>query len=200
MSELLAAAKEVCEWLDHEAFRSCVVGGLAVQRWGEPRLTRDVDLTVMAQIGSEGPIVDACLARFSARLHDAREFALRHRVVLVRASNGVDLDLALGASSFELGSLTRATSHEFAPGCVLPTCSAEDLIVHKSVAGRPQDVADIRGIVNRQRGKLDLAYVRRWLAVFAEIKNEPDLGRPFQDALKAAVAAATKRKTPRRTR
>ena len=70
-------------------------------------------------------------------------------------------------------------------------------IVHKSVAGRPQDIADIKGIVNRQRPKLDLAYVRHWLATFAEIKDDPDLGRPFEDALKAAAAAAAKRKTPR---
>jgi Nucleotidyl transferase AbiEii toxin, Type IV TA system len=189
VSELLAAAQEVCEWLDEKAFRSCVIGGLAVQRWGEPRFTRDVDLTVMAEIGSEQAIADACLARFSARLDGARDFALRYRVVLVRASNGVDLDLALGASSFEIGSLARATPHEFARGCVLRTCSAEDLIVHKSVAGRPQDVADIRGIVNRQRARLDLPFVRRWLATFAELKDDPDLERPFEDALKAAAAA-----------
>ena len=197
MSDVLAAAKEVCEWLDAERFRSCVIGGLAVQRWGEPRLTRDVDLTVMAEIGREEAIVDACLARFAARMQDARDFALRHRVLLVRAGNGVDLDLALGASSFEIGSLAHATTHEFASGCVLRTCSAEDLIVHKSVAARPRDIADINGIVNRQAGKLDLAYVRRWLRLFAEIKEDPDLARPFDEALKAATAAAAKRKKAR---
>ena len=192
MSELLAAAKEICDWLERERYRSCVIGGLAVQRWGEPRLTRDVDITVMAEIGSEEPIVDACLARFSARLHDARDFALQHRVVLIRSSNGVDLDLALGASSFEIDSLTRATPHEYAPGYVLRTCSAEDLIVHKSVAGRHQDLADINGIVNRRHAKLDLAYIRHWLVIFAEIKNDPELARPFEEALKTAAASAAK--------
>lgn len=115
MIDLLAAAKEVCGWLDEQGFRSCLIGGLAVQRWGEPRLTRDVDVTVIAEVGAEEPIVEACLGRFSPRRADARDFALRHRVALVRASNGVGLDLALGASSFEIASVTRATSHEFAP-------------------------------------------------------------------------------------
>lgn len=199
MSALLEAAKEVCEWLDGQRLGSCLIGGLAVQRWGEPRLTRDIDVTVIVKIGHEQPVVDACLARFSARLDDARDFALRHRVVLIRAVNGVPLDLALGASSFEIGSVARASAHEFAPGYVLRTCSAEDLIVHKSVAGRPQDIADIRGVVQRQRGRLELAYVRKWLKAFAKIKGEPDLARPFEEAVKAAAATATtaKRRKPR---
>jgi hypothetical protein len=197
MSELLAAAMEVCEWLDQQGFRSCVIGGLAAQRWGEPRLTGDVDVTVVAEIGTEEPIVDACLARFAARGDDPREFALRYRVVRIRASNGVDIDVALGASSFEIASIARATPYEFEPGCVLRTCSADDLIVHKAVAGRNQDLLDIKGIVNRQLGKLNLVYIRRWLATFAEITENPDLARPFEEALKAAEAIAAKRKKPR---
>ncbi len=194
MNRLLGAAKEICEWLDSRSFRSCLIGGMAVQRWGEPRLTRDVDLTVLAEIGSEERIVDACLGRFAARTQDARSFALQNRVLLIRSSNGVDLDLALGASGFEVDSLNRATPHEFAPGYVLRTCSAEDLIVHKSVAGRPRDIADLQGIVRRQHANLDLPYIRRLLAIFAEIKNDPELARPFEEALRAS---ATRRDAPR---
>ena len=51
------------------------------------------------------------------------------------------------------------TPHEFEPGCVLRTCSADDLIVHKAIAGRTQDILDIKGVVNRQIGKLDRAYL-----------------------------------------
>lgn len=48
MSQLLFAAKEVSEWLDAQG-----IGGLAVQRWGEPRLTHGVDFTVLAELGCE---------------------------------------------------------------------------------------------------------------------------------------------------
>ena len=185
MNALLDAAKEICDWLDSRAFRSCLIGGMAVQRWGEPRLTRDVDLTVMAEIGSEERIVDACLGGFAARIRDARSFALQNRVLLIRSSNAVDLDLALGASAFEIDSLDRATHHEFAPGYVLRTCSAEDLIVHKAVAGRPRDIADLQSIVRRQFANLDVPYIRRLLPIFAEIKNDPDLARPFEEELAA---------------
>lgn len=57
MSALLEAAKEVCEWVDGQRLASCVIGGLAVQRWGEPRLTRD-DLVESPQgvVGEEAVV------------------------------------------------------------------------------------------------------------------------------------------------
>lgn len=195
MTELLAAAREVFEWLDDNGMQSCLIGGLAVQRWGEPRLTRDVDLTVLAQLGSEEAIVDALLRQFRPRLEDARAFALQARILLLQASNGVPVDLALGATSFEADCIRRATAHEFLPGCRLPTCTAEDLILHKAVAARPQDIADIRGIVARQHGNLDLTRIRHWLQTFADVKEDPDLALPFEDALRAAATVVSRRKT-----
>ncbi len=52
---------------------------------------------------------------------------------------------------------------------VVRLCSAEDLIIHKAVAGRPQDLRDIEGIVYRQGPMLDATTVRRWLGAFAEV-------------------------------
>jgi predicted nucleotidyltransferase len=183
---LFAAAASLFESMDDCGFRSCLIGGLAVERWGEPRLTRDVDATVLAEYGQEAPVVDALLARFTPRRPDAREFALLHRVLLLRAGNGVDLDVSLAAFDFEREVLDRATAHEFEPGISLRTCSAEDLIVYKAVAGRPRDISDIETVVIRQARRLDVERVRRWLHVFAELKEDPDLGRPFEEALRKA--------------
>jgi len=197
MTNLFAAAKEVFDWLEGHHVPACLIGALAVQRWGAPRLTDDVDLTVIAEIGEEERIVDICLEKFRPRRNDARKFALQYRVVVLYASNGVPVDVALGATFFEAECVKRATPYEFEPGFVLPTCSAEDLLIHKAFAGRPRDMDDLPRIVNRQLGKLDLARIRRWLKVLAEVKEDPDLARPFEDALKAAEAIATKRKKPR---
>ena len=78
----------------------CIIGGLAVQRWGEPRLTRDVDLTLLTGIGREEAFVRPLLQHFSGRLPDALAFALDNRVLLIRASNGKDIDISLGALEF----------------------------------------------------------------------------------------------------
>jgi predicted nucleotidyltransferase len=183
MTPLVAAARELIHFLDAAGFKTCLIGGLVVQRWGEPRLTRDVDATVLADYGTEARVIDAVLGHFAARRPDALEFALANRILLVRASNGVDLDLSLAAFDFEREALDRATPYEFEPGVGLLTCSAEDLIVYKAVAARPRDVEDIRTVVIRQGRRLDVDRVRRWLQVFAELKEDPDLARPFEDAL-----------------
>jgi hypothetical protein len=194
LSQLLLAAKEILDWLDDQNVDGCLIGGLAVQRWGEPRFTHDVDLTVLAEFGSEAQIVDILFQKLASRIDGAREFALRHRVALLRASNGVDIDIALGATSFEVESFRRASIFEFAPGLILRTCSAEDLLVHKVVAGRPQDIADIRGIINRQSDKLNLNLIRKWLKIFSEAKEDANLARPFEVALKDAQAVAKRSK------
>ncbi len=65
------------------ARNTCFIGGLAVQRWGEPRQTRDVDLTLLTGFGTERPFVDELLDAFDARLSDAATFAM-HRCVAGR--------------------------------------------------------------------------------------------------------------------
>lgn len=127
-----------------------------MQRWGEPRFTRDADLTLLTGFGSEGSFIASLLEGFDARREDAAEFALRARVVLLRAANGVDLDVALGALPFEERSIERASDYEFLRNALLPTCSAEDLVVHKVFAGRDRDWGDVQGIVSRQGRKLDV--------------------------------------------
>jgi len=37
MNSLLKAAKEVAEFMTVRRWEFCIIGGLAVQRWGEPR-------------------------------------------------------------------------------------------------------------------------------------------------------------------
>lgn len=107
---VLAAAGEVQRFCQDQAWRFCLIGGIAVQRWGEPRLTQDVALTILAGFGREGPVVDALLEAFAARRQDARPFAVQHRVLLLRTGSGVDIDVALGALPFEERTIQRASS------------------------------------------------------------------------------------------
>lgn len=106
-----------------------MIGGLAVQRWREPRFTQDADLTVRAPLGSESQILDALLQRFQPREPDARTHALDYRVLLISASNGVSLDISLAALPFEEEVLERASTWREIDGVPLVTCSAEDLVI-----------------------------------------------------------------------
>jgi hypothetical protein len=176
MNAIFEAARELQDFCRSRLWRSCIIGGLAVQRWGEPRLTRDVDLTLLTGFGNEPAFVDALLGAFRPRLPDARDFALRNRVVLLASSGGVPLDVALGAMPFEEAAVGRATPFRIAPGVDLVTCGAEDLLVMKAFAGRPRDWLDIEGIVARQGPRLDVGLVFRELDPLLELKDDAETG------------------------
>lgn len=100
MKAVFSAAVEIQAFCLMKRYRFCFIGGLAVARWGEPRFTEDADLTLMTGWGGEVPYVETLLSAFESRIPDARPFALENRVLLLRAGNGVALDIALGALPF----------------------------------------------------------------------------------------------------
>ena len=122
------------EFLGRAGGRFCFIGGVALQRWGQPRLTQDVDLTLLCAPGEEATAIDRLLVKFEGRLPDARAFALRTRVRLLRSDSGVGINVSLGAIPFEQRCVGRASEFDFGAGFRLLTCSAEDLIVLKAFA------------------------------------------------------------------
>lgn len=63
MIELFREAQTVQRFLTDRGWPFCFIGGVALQHWGEPRVTRDLDLTVFTGFGGEAPVVDALLAQ-----------------------------------------------------------------------------------------------------------------------------------------
>jgi len=170
---LYEAAQFLQHFCEERAWPHCFIGGLAVQRWGEPRYTQDADLTLFTDFIHDEEYTDALLAVLLPRRSDAREFALRHRVILARHANGVSLDIGLGGLPFEAASISRSSLWHAAEGCHLRTCSAEDLIVHKAFAGRDLDWLDVTRILQRQGRNLDLPFIERELAPLLDLKEEP---------------------------
>lgn len=175
MKDLLRTARLVQDFLDQQGWRSCIIGGLAVLRWGEPRLTVDVDVTLLTGWGHEEPFVDVLLRRFQSRLSNPREFALRHRVMLLHADDGTSIDLALGGLPFEERAVNRASDFPFLADVSLRTCSAEDLVIMKAFAARDQDWVDLKGILVRQAGRLDWPLIYSELEPLCAAKEAPDI-------------------------
>jgi hypothetical protein len=178
LNPLVAAAVEIQADCRARGWRFCVIGGFAVLRWGEPRATRDIDMTLLTGFGEEEPYVDALLRGYKPRIEDARAFALRHRVLLLDSSNGTPLDIALGAMPFEERMVGRASEWEIEAGSPVLTCGAEDLIVLKAFAARERDWLDIEGVVARQGARLDERLIWQELTPLLELKGTPgDTGR-----------------------
>lgn len=174
MNLVLDAASDLQLFCEERGWQACIIGGVAIQRWGEPRVTRDVDVTLLTGFGQEEKFVDALLARYKSRISGAREFGLLNRVVLLRSTNGVGLDVALAGLPFEKGVVRRSSLSEFEPGRWLRTCSAEDLVVMKAFAGRPQDWIDVERIIIRQGDKLDWKLIQSELKPLCELKEAPE--------------------------
>lgn len=174
MNILFEAAREIGSFKTERDWKFCVIAGLAVARWGEPRATLVADLTLLTGWGNEEAYVRALLSHFPARIPDAAEFAIARRILLIKATNGVDIDIALGALPFEEEMIQRAAEQHFAPGGSLPCCTAEDLVIMKSFADRPRDWLDVQGIVARQ-SNLDRDYILEHLATLSGLKEAPEI-------------------------
>jgi hypothetical protein len=157
-----------------------IIGGFAVQRWGQPRLTRDVDFTILLPPGAEEPILREIAAAFPPRIEDAVAFALEHRVLPVEVPGGSEADLSLGLRGYEEAVIARVIAYDLGEGREVCLCSAEDLVIHKALAGRPQDVVDVEGVVARQGKALDVAYVRQWLRELARVADDPEIAVRFE--------------------
>lgn len=180
---LIDAAAEVARFLEQLKIPYAIIGGLALQHWGEPRMTRDVDITVLVPSQELVPFIDTIIAKFHPRFPDAREFALRHRVLLLQSEDRIPIDISLGIPGYEEEALQRAVEVDFPGAGKLRLMGPEDLIIHKCVAGRPRDLEDVEGILIRQRLKIDAQLVRNWLESFQPLVDTHDPLEFFERAL-----------------
>ena len=126
---LFASAFQFQQTLTTVGFHFCFIGGIVLQRWGEPRFTRDIDLTLLCPFGDESYIAAALEPLLVSRIASPREFAAETRIYLGQLSNGTPVDIALGGLPFEERAVGRATRYAFSDDIALLTCSAEDLVV-----------------------------------------------------------------------
>jgi len=153
----------------------CIIGGIAIQRWGEPRVTRDVDFSVFTGFGNEAKWISRLLELFTPRINNAADFAKVSRVLLVSDHHMTPLDIALGGFHFEKNVINRASDWGTPQRGIIFTCSAEDLVVMKAFADRPQDWIDIERVVVRQGSRLNRALVLQELEPLTVLKEEPEI-------------------------
>ena len=183
MKPLFRTAAELESAIIPAGWRYSFIGGIALQRWGQPRLTNDIDITIIASFGKEESFIDLLLSKYHPRIEDAKQFALQNRVLLLFSDDKIPIDIVFGGIPFEEHLVERSSRFEFLPGLSLLTCSAEDLIVMKAFADRARDWADIETIIIRQKNQLDWVAINKELDVLCALK--PSSGIPVHlDALK----------------
>ncbi len=87
MNPLFQAGLEFQRFWGARKWMFCFIGGLAVIRWGEIRMTQDIDLCLLCGFGNEGKYINALLENFKARIPEPRNFAFTNRALLLYASS-----------------------------------------------------------------------------------------------------------------
>ena len=65
MQDLFLLADEIQSFCQVRGWRFCFIGGIALQRWGEPRLTGDAGLTILAGLGREADYIEELCGAFA---------------------------------------------------------------------------------------------------------------------------------------
>ena len=147
-----------------------LMGGLAAAVWKHPRNTRDVDLLVDVRDLSPDELVDAMKR---AGMRSKREPPMlsvgdQRIIQLLYQPPGtfldIQIDVLLADSPYQREALKRAAPAKLDEETEIAVLSCEDLIIHKLLAGRIVDRADVAALLRANRAILDRAYLNGWLA------------------------------------
>jgi hypothetical protein len=168
--------------LDKADIPYMIVGGQAVLLYGEPRLTRDIDITLGMTLEKLDVVVGLTKGIGLEPLVDPDTFTRKTMVLPCQdPTTDIRVDFIFSFSPYEQQALERVRTVEMG-NALLRFASPEDLIIHKIVAGRPRDFEDVKSVLIKNP-ELDIKYIRSWLRKLASALKEPFLKR-FNKVLK----------------
>ena len=174
MSDLESALLDVAATFDEARIRYMLIGGMANAIWGQPRATVDVDLTVGVGVDQANTLLSLLGSSVQSAPPDPQEFAGDTGVLPFVHNTGIRVDLIFGTSAYASQALLRATVINIA-GTTVRVCTAEDLIVHKLMAGREKDRLDVEAIIRIRRHSLDRPYLDPLVHELALVLGNPEI-------------------------
>ncbi len=134
-----------------------VMGAVAANRYRrDVRLTGDIDLL----LGGHGRGLEAMEEAFRRVGFEVRRGVPNGSIVRMRHPTLGAVDLVLAETEYQHEAIRRARRERGQAGDI-PILRLEDVLVHKLIAGRARDLADIEDIL-ATRPALDEPYVVRW--------------------------------------
>lgn len=165
--------------LDRAGIRYMIIGGQAVLLYGEPRLTRDIDLTL-----GIGPDEIVRLLEILPSLEISnltptpKEFVQETMVLPCQdKKTGIRVDFIFSLTSYETEAIARAKRVKIGKADIR-FASLEDLIIHKVIAGRPRDWEDVERVLAKNP-QTDIPFIEKQLTAF-----EQNLDRPLLEPLR----------------
>jgi len=149
-----------------------VIGGQAVIIYGEPRQTKDIDVTLGIDTDRYDVMHTAVKAlELEILPDDIEQFIQQTRVLpTLDPKSGIRVDFIFSFSPYERQAIRRAHDIDVQNEPVR-FATMEDVIIHKLIAGRARDIEDIKSIL-KKTPEYELEYIEDWLRNFDESLHE----------------------------
>jgi predicted nucleotidyltransferase len=171
--------KKVAGSLNKRGIPYMVIGGQAVLVYGEPRLTKDIDITL--GVGPEAlNQIEGITETLGLKplVKDAEAFVKETMVFPVgEEKSGIRVDFIFSFSEYERQAIARSRGVKFGR-TEIKIATLEDVVIHKIVAGRPRDLEDVESILLKNPD-YDIRYIEKWLGEF-DIALEKDFRAQFR--------------------
>ncbi len=157
--------------LEDNDIKYMVIGGQAVLVYGEPRLTKDIDITLGCNTDKLDQIVNIVEdIGLQVLVEDIVNFVSETLVLPVAdKKTGVRVDFIFSYSNYEKEALERVNKVKMG-GENVRFASLEDTIIHKIIANRPKDIEDARNLILKNPD-FDRQYIEKWLNEFDAISG-----------------------------
>ncbi len=185
MENLFESLTALQKLLKQEGISSAVIGGVAVGIWGEPRVTRDVDLKILLGRDDAPLLLKILTPDYMPLQSEPLKSLARNGILFVQDKSGTRLDLLLSDTEFDAEAILHAIPVDLGQGLKAHVCSPENLIIYKLISTRSRDHADATSVVRRQGDKLDDEYVLEWLRRFEQALDDSTLVAEYRGMRRA---------------
>jgi len=170
--ELKKLIEKIAKEFEKHKIDYMIIGGQAVLIYGEPRLTKDIDITIGANIDKYRDILNI-VQNLNLKIlpKDPYKFVKDTMVLpLLDEKTGFRIDLIFSSTEYEKEALKRVNKIKIGDTYV-NYVSVEDLIIYKIISGRERDLEDLKTILIKNK-KIDEKYILKWLKEFEKILNK----------------------------
>ena len=167
-----ALLKKIAQKLSDKDIPYMVIGGQAVLLYGEPRLTKDIDITLGLGIEGLGKIKEVFESlSFKVLVRNPVDFVKKTMVLpVLDESSGIRVDFIFSFSKYEKQAIEKANEVNL-DNVIVRFAALEDLVIHKIIAKRARDIEDVRSILLKNP-EYDMAYIKKWLNEFDKSLDE----------------------------
>ena len=159
MSALEVQLKALVKFLSSQKIRYIILGGIAVLIYGEPRLTADIDVNIIFDKAKLNEfLVKAKKFGFCPLFPNTGKIVEKTGVIPMKFTKGKitgKVDIIIAENALEYAAIKRGRIKKIG-SIKARLVSPEDLIIHKITSSRPRDLEDLKGILVRQKGRLDI--------------------------------------------